>query len=310
MAAKKKAVVSKDDLRRLMKQQRNSIQSAAKKIDSPLAKYNSIGQLTCVLCNCPVKSDLLWTAHIQGRTHRENVAKLKVQKQEVFTKPAAPPPPNALKRKQQSNPADAVVHKVLKGHTDDTASASQPHSQGGSGPLTPSTNTVLPADFFDAGLPAGVVAMETEASGATDQDETSQSSAEQLAPGEAKPMAEKLPEGFFDDPVKDAKAREVEYRNKMDDEWELFQRVMKDENTVSEAIEEEEEEQKTTERNIDEIDEQIHLWSQVDKLQKAKEQLMLRETPRVEEQEEEQDEVDEEQEFDEFLDWRTKKAWK
>ena len=27
-------------------------------------------------------------------------------------------------------------------------------------------------------------------------------------------------------------AREVEYRNKMDDEWELFQRVMKDESTV------------------------------------------------------------------------------
>ena len=37
---------------------------------------------------------------------------------------------------------------------------------------------------------------------------------------------------------------------------------------------------------------------------------MLREAPRVEEQEQEPDEVDEEQEFDEFLDWRSKKAWK
>ncbi|KAK2187369.1 hypothetical protein NP493_168g03006 [Ridgeia piscesae] len=235
----------------------------------------------------------------------QNVAKLKVQKQEVFTKPAAPPP-NSLKRKQLPEPADAVVHKARRGKC---FFASQPDSQPASGPLTPPTNTTLPTDFFDTGAPVGAVAMETESSDA-DEGETSQSSAEQLAPDEAKPMAEKLPEGFFDDPVKDAKAREVEYRNKMDDEWELFQRVMKDENTVSEAIEEEEEEQKTSERNIDEIDEQIHRWSKVDKLAKAKEQLMLREAPRVEEQEQEPDEVDEEQEFDEFLDWRSKKAWK
>ena len=59
-------------------------------------------------------------------------------------------------------------------------------------------------DFFDTGAPVGAVAMETESSDA-DEGETSQSSAEQLAPDEAKPMAEKLPEGFFDDPVKDAK---------------------------------------------------------------------------------------------------------
>ena len=44
----------------------------------------------------------------------QNVAKLKVQKQEVFTKPAAPPP-NSLKRKQPSDPADAVVHKARRG---------------------------------------------------------------------------------------------------------------------------------------------------------------------------------------------------
>ena len=53
-----------------------------------------------------------------------------------------------------------------------------------------------------------------------------------------------------------------------------------------------------------------HRWSKVDKLAKAKEQLMLREAPRVEEQEQEAEEVDEETEFDEFLDWRSKKAWK
>ena len=52
-----------------------------------------------------------------------------------------------------------------------------------------------------------------------------------------------------------------------------------------------------------------HRWSQVDKLQKAKEQLMLKEVPRADEEEQEE-EVDEEQEFEEFLDWRSKNSWK
>ena len=33
--------------------------------------YNAVGQLWCTVCNCPVKTNLLWNSHIQGRTHRE-----------------------------------------------------------------------------------------------------------------------------------------------------------------------------------------------------------------------------------------------
>ena len=42
------------------------------------------------------------------------MAKLKAPKQDVFTKPALPPP-NTLKRKQQASSSDAVVQKVRKG---------------------------------------------------------------------------------------------------------------------------------------------------------------------------------------------------
>lgn len=35
------------------------------------SRYNSVGQLTCVLCNAPVKSALMWNAHVQGKTHKE-----------------------------------------------------------------------------------------------------------------------------------------------------------------------------------------------------------------------------------------------
>ena len=42
-----------------------------------------------------------------------------------------------------------------------------------------------------------------------------------------------IPEGFFDDPLQDAKARKVEYKDPMMDEWEKFQKTIKKEDDVS-----------------------------------------------------------------------------
>ncbi|XP_020622972.1 zinc finger protein 830-like isoform X2 [Orbicella faveolata] len=58
---------------RLVKNQREM----KKKIESPLAKYNSSGQLFCVLCNIPIKSAILWTSHVLGKKHKENLANFK-----------------------------------------------------------------------------------------------------------------------------------------------------------------------------------------------------------------------------------------
>lgn len=49
----------------------------SKKIESPFAKYNSTGQLTCIICNQVVKSELVWNAHVNSRSHLENKNKLK-----------------------------------------------------------------------------------------------------------------------------------------------------------------------------------------------------------------------------------------
>jgi hypothetical protein len=46
-----------------------------------------------------------------------------------------------------------------------------------------------------------------------------------------------LPEGFFDDPKKDAKARHVEYKDPMTDEWERFQKSIQKEDDVSMVLE-------------------------------------------------------------------------
>ncbi|XP_012371086.1 zinc finger protein 830 [Octodon degus] len=71
-----KRVVNQEELRRLMKEkQRQS--TNRKKVESPFAKYNPLGQLSCALCNTPVKSELLWQTHVLGKQHREKVAELK-----------------------------------------------------------------------------------------------------------------------------------------------------------------------------------------------------------------------------------------
>ena len=41
-----------------------------------------------------------------------------------------------------------------------------------------------------------------------------------------------LPEGFFDDPKLDAKARKVEYKDPMTEEWEKFQKTIQKEDDV------------------------------------------------------------------------------
>ena len=53
--------------------------SAQKRIESPIAKYNSTGQLTCIVCNQVVKSELMWNAHINSKSHLEAKNQLKMK---------------------------------------------------------------------------------------------------------------------------------------------------------------------------------------------------------------------------------------
>ena len=82
-----------------------------------------------------------------------------------------------------------------------------------------------------------------------------------------------LPKGFFDDPVMDAKARKVVYKDPIDEQWEQFQKVIAEENNVSEAIIEEEVEELQIDKNLEEIEEQIANWIKVNEMQKRAELL-------------------------------------
>ncbi|XP_004441933.1 PREDICTED: zinc finger protein 830 [Ceratotherium simum simum] len=92
-----KRVVNQDELRRLMKEKQR-LSTNRKRIESPFAKYNRLGQLSCALCNTPVKSELLWQTHVLGKQHREKVAELKGAK-EATPGPSASAGPQSAKRK-------------------------------------------------------------------------------------------------------------------------------------------------------------------------------------------------------------------
>jgi len=52
------------------------------KIEHPLARYNNIGQLMCVVCKVVVKTDALWNVHMATPGHRENLISLQKQQSE------------------------------------------------------------------------------------------------------------------------------------------------------------------------------------------------------------------------------------
>ncbi|XP_026697200.1 zinc finger protein 830 [Athene cunicularia] len=94
------------------------------------ATYNSLGHLSCTLCNAPVKSELLWQTHALGKQHRERVAELKGTKQ-TATGSAASTSSHPVKRKTVD--LENTELKRVKG-TDE-----KPHT----------STSGLPADFFD-----------------------------------------------------------------------------------------------------------------------------------------------------------------
>lgn len=98
---------------------------------------------------------------------------------------------------------------------------------------------------------------------------------------------ETLPEGFFDDPKKDAIARNLEYKDPVQEEWDRFQKEIRDAASVSNEIIAEDQEESTAERQIVEIDEQIRNWDRVLAMEKKKEERLkhlekMRQRPRAE----------------------------
>ncbi|XP_059200043.1 zinc finger protein 830 [Centropristis striata] len=334
MASSKKGkkVVNQEELRRLMREKQRQA-TDKKRVESPFAKYNSLGHLSCTLCNVQVKSELLWPAHVLGKQHKDKVAELKGGKI-----PAVPPPIQPLKRKAPDNedvngkkakppvgadqsasglPADFFA-KPAAVSTQKSAGLSllagvydedDEDAETGTTDPSPEKSEVsgLPADFFDSSIPStpaishsgSILKADVQVQNIEKKENT----------------AEALPEGFFDDPVRDAKVRKVDApKDQMDKEWEEFQKEIRQVNTKSEAIVAEDDEEGRLERQIDEIDEQIECYKRVEVLRDKRDVVKKSKPVPSQVEHMEVDGSDEEEEDEEQLlgllsrDWRAKGA--
>ncbi|KAG8190901.1 hypothetical protein JTE90_014382 [Oedothorax gibbosus] len=275
--------------------------------------YNSIGQLSCTICNVYVKNNNLWGPHVAGKTHKENLLKPKKSNTNE----------NSVKTAVQSKSTNRNLEQensVKKLKSNDAASLEQPQSSkkvsllasysssdesdddnGSETSLLSkgSVSNTLPPDFFDNNAAAaGTTDVPSQAS------QSAQSEKQENGP-EPSSNVETLPEGFFDDPVLDAKARNIEYKDPVEEEWEKFQKTIAEETNVSKTLMEEDFEERTLERDIDQIDEQIQQWERVKNLQVKADDVKVTAPPKNKNDGDSGTSDDELQE-DDLLDWRSK----
>ncbi|XP_023777524.1 zinc finger protein 830 [Cyanistes caeruleus] len=212
--------------------------------------YNSLGHLSCSLCNAPVKGELLWQTHVLGKQHRERVAELKGTKQ-TATGSAAGTSSQPVKRKtvetentdlKRVKGTDAKPHTSSSGLPADFFDEAQQDSASvqlskGPGPSLLSGNyddedddeeeeqeqsnkssvvhkTEIPPptqEVIANSLPADFFDTKTPAAPIVSHSGSIQKAEIQEKVVERKEnTAEALPEGFFDDPEVDAKVRKVD----------------------------------------------------------------------------------------------------
>jgi len=148
----------------------------------------------------------------------------------------------------------------------------------------------IPSDFFDAKMSAP--APEEPVAGPAENDAA-------------------LPEGFFDDPIKDAKARGIEYKDPVEEEWEAFTKEIAVEVAASQDIQAEDMLEETTERQLEEVEEQIQAWSRVREIEIKKDvvdEKFKSKKASKEDENSDDEEMDVDEDLDEFLDWRLKKS--
>lgn len=227
----------------------------------------------CVLCKSVVRSEDVWKVHINANQHKQNLEAAKQLKHKTnnFTVPREP-----AKRPAATPPADDTPFKQPKGILKNTARPSGAASTSTSSPAAAEStqskgaaDNALPSDFFDASsgqsksnyfettlkktnIKADLVNFRRGGGNDAESHDAEMDAAKSDAA---------LPEGFFDDPIKDAKARQTEYKDPVEEEWEKFQHEIKEASNFSNAIMAEEQEEAITERQIVEIDEQMRNWS-------------------------------------------------
>jgi len=373
------------ELRRLMQLKKAS--SAKRGVNHPLAKYNNLDQLVCVICTKVIKDDSLWNPHLQSKKHKENVMLIKNKTNTTSAsstqKPAkcsnknsktfeTPKPPAAATSKSttkqlpsdffdqswdgpgtsssatqssssSSDPSSSSQPKsILKNSTSMNGNSKKPKSilKNSSTPTqsllnqpsstsnslkassssdmetdTPTTSrkrkaddSNLPADFFDEGVKKDVLDTSDPAT-ETKPEETNSEVAVSTKGGDGDASGSALPEGFFDDPKKDAAARNIEYVDPKEKEWQMFQKAIQEETKVSEAMQEDDDEESEMHKDLTELNKMKKCLSRVETLK-----LLMREEKEKKlemaavKDDSDDDSGDSDGDIDKLFDWRAKMA--
>nr|XP_034829802.1 zinc finger protein 830 [Maniola hyperantus] len=289
---KKKA---QEEMRRLMLERKNKDKKPKQTINNPLAKYNNIGQLMCVLCSSVVRSDSVWKVHINSKQHRNNVEQAKKLKEltKNFTD-------DKVRKRLATSALDTQQVKKPKGILKNSSEKSPTVTQ------KPNNNAPIIFSHHDEEVIRKNISPAAQEGGIL-EDKTVDNKL--LDAKEDPSLTQPIPEGFFDDPILDAKARNIEYKDPVEEEWEKFQKEIKEETTTSAEIIAGEQEEATAERQIDEIDEQIRNWSRVLDLELKKEETKKKIQDIEMNNEDDDKDSENEADIDEFLDWRAKKSY-
>jgi zinc finger protein 830 len=267
----------------------------SKRIESPLAKYNSIGQLTCLVCNQVVKSENLWNTHLNSKTHLDNKNKLKTQLTKSSTTSSKP-------SSVSNNNVDNIQKNVFKR----PASATQ-HEEKSVQSSLKTVNSKLDADIDlkssvkkqklddlvekksnDLHLKLEPPSIKMDISENNQSEATSSDSKEQSETSKINPLLEAapstaLPEGFFDDPDMDDKVRGVSRADNLEAEYEEFKKIMQTEEHKSDKIVEQDDLLRDVDRDLEEVDELINRWSKIEDLHNRREALLKTNKRKMEE---------------------------
>ena len=223
---------NQEDLRRLM---REKMSSSGSEHQSPYKKVSSSGKIICTIC--PGVSIKNWATHQISAQHKRSINAEKAAK-------AMPPPPrNVLDRPPptakagppggNSDPPKVAPKSILKNPLK-SATAS---TGGQSSKAVESTETIKRPALSTEDQPETKKAR----AGVRAEQERTKDPAEATVPGSTFEQSDsgsgaQLPEGFFDDPKLDAKARNIEYRDPQEMEWEMFQKELREEGVKSEQV--------------------------------------------------------------------------
>ncbi|ORY05606.1 hypothetical protein K493DRAFT_274842 [Basidiobolus meristosporus CBS 931.73] len=301
--------MSATNVRKLLSKAKQN-RSTTSKIDHPLAKYDSLGRLTCIVCNSTVKSERGWPVHLSSKLHKESLERVKALPKsqaagissskrglDVGTRIPSSAAPLQTSLEEYDQPSeeesteDLAEPKQKKLKSDPTPDQeSTPEEQAPNG-----EESSLPADFFDA---------------PPENPEEQSAAVEEEVP---KPESG-LPAGFFDNAEEEVKvlgstAPKVKEAT-LEKEWEIFQREIHQEAQLAEKIVEQEEVETALDREEEERRTQASLLSRVNllKMKAAENRRIIGEPVVVTHQSEESEELTDDEVYEDLLDWRTRRA--